>query len=75
MTVSEDPGADAPPLTQQELEAKMFKLQRYMSLLEGKIRKRELEIFRIKTQHLADKKTLDLGVRLLDPNSHKGVQS
>jgi hypothetical protein len=66
---------DAPILTQQELEAKIFKLKRYMSLLEGKIRKRELEVLKIKTKDLADKKMVDLGVRLLDPNSGKGVQS
>ena len=68
-------GEDASPLTQQELDAKLFKLQRYMSLLEGKIRKRELEIFRIKSKGLADKKVLDMGVSLLDPERGKGVQS
>ncbi len=68
-------GGDAPPLTQQELDAKLFKLQRYMSLLEGKIRKRELEILRIKSKGLADKKVLDMGISLLDPGRGKGVQS
>ena len=70
-----EPGADAGPLTQQELDAKLFKLQRYMVSLEGKIRKREWEIVRIKTKGMADKKVLDMGVQLLDPGSGKGVQS
>ncbi len=74
MTTPEQ-GSDAPPLTQQELDAKLFKLQRYMSLLEGKIRKRELEIFRIKSKGLVDKKVLDMGISLLDPGRGKGVQS
>lgn len=66
---------EATVLTQPELEAKIFKLKRYMILLEGKIRKRELDVLRIKTKHLDDKKMVEMGVRLLDPNSSKGVQS
>jgi len=66
---------EAAVLTQPELEAKIFKLKRYMILLEGKIRKRELDVLRIKTKHLDDKKMVEMGVRLLDPNSNKGVHS
>jgi hypothetical protein len=62
-------------LTQAELEAKIFKLKRYMSLLEGKIRKRELDVLKIKTKHLDDKKMVEMGARLLDPERAKGVQS
>jgi hypothetical protein len=71
----QDQDSEAPVLTEPELAAKIFKLKRYMSLLEGKIRKRELDVHLIKTKHVDDKKMVEMGVRLLDPNSGKGVHS
>lgn len=63
------------PLAKSELDAKIFKLERYMGLLEGKIRKRERDVQQIKTKQLDDQKMVDLGVRLIDPTRGRGIES
>lgn len=61
------------PLT--ELNAKIWKLERYMGRLNGKIQKREADLLRIKSKNTDTQKVVKMGLKLIDPEGQKGIQT